>query len=177
MFKVGLTIREPGDLSVVALCGELSLADVPCAASHLIAAVAAHGPSMIVDLTGLEYLCHSGLEVLVRVLKWTRESGGDLRLAARSGLHAPQQPVRRVLEASGLIDVFSVSVAQAAGGAKPGGRRYLPMAAVLRGRRQPARSRTGADHPFEPLPAARVIRMSRCGLIGAVIHNDIPMAL
>jgi anti-anti-sigma regulatory factor len=50
----------------------------------------------------------------VRVLRWTRESGGDLSLAA------PQQQVCRVLEITGLIDVFSVypSVKQAVSGAK-----------------------------------------------------------
>src|ERR1035441_3660413 len=52
--------------------------------------------------------------VLLRIRKWTRRSGGDLALAA------PQPTVRRVLEASGLIDVFSVyrSVDQAASGAR-----------------------------------------------------------
>jgi anti-anti-sigma regulatory factor len=43
------------------------------------------------------------------VLKWTRERGGDMSLAA------PQPRVRRVLSVTGLIDVFSVhpSVEQA----------------------------------------------------------------
>jgi anti-sigma B factor antagonist len=55
-----------------------------------------------VDLAGLEFVdCH-GLGVLVRVLKWTRESGGHMSLAA------PQRQVRWVLEITGLIDVFSV---------------------------------------------------------------------
>jgi hypothetical protein len=51
----------------------------------------------------------------VGVLKWTRESGGDMALAA------PQQQVRRVLSVTGLIDVFSVypSVEQAASGTRP----------------------------------------------------------
>src|SRR5437764_3024395 len=53
---------------------------------------------------------HSGVSVLLRIRKWTRQGGGDLPLAA------PQQPVRQVLEATGLIDVFSVypSVEEAA---------------------------------------------------------------
>jgi hypothetical protein len=73
-------------------------------------AVAACGPSVIVDLAGLEGIGYYGLSVLLRVRKWTRRSGGDLPLAA------PRQPVRRILKATGLIDVFSVypSVEQAA---------------------------------------------------------------
>jgi STAS domain len=55
------------------------------------------------DLAGLEGIGYSGLSVLLRVRRWTRRSGGDLPLAA------PQQPVRRILEATGLIDVFAVN--------------------------------------------------------------------
>lgn len=49
-----------------------------------------------------------------RMVRWTRESGGDLSLAA------PQQQVRRILGITGLTDVFSVypSVEQAVSGAR-----------------------------------------------------------
>jgi len=110
MLDVDLSIREVDGQAVVALCGELNLAATPDVESHLIAAVAACGPSVIVDLTGLDGISHDGLPVLLRVLTWTRRNGGDLALAA------PRQPVRQVLEAAGLLAVFSVypSVEQAA---------------------------------------------------------------
>jgi anti-sigma B factor antagonist len=110
MLTVDLSIRSFDGQAVVALRGEFSLADTLGVASHLIAAVASCGPSVIVDLAGLEGIGYSGLSVLLRVRKWTRQSGGDLLLAA------PQQPVRHILEATGLIDVFSVypSVEEAA---------------------------------------------------------------
>jgi anti-anti-sigma factor len=102
MLSVDLSIDDFDGQAVVALRGESDLADTPSVASHLIAAVAACGPSVIVDLAGLEGIGYSGLSVLLRIRKWTRQSGGDLPLAA------PQQPVRQILEATGLIDVFSV---------------------------------------------------------------------
>src|ERR1700720_3345564 len=110
MLNVELSIGEFDGQAVVALRGESNLADTPSVASHLIAAVAACGPSVIVDLAGLEGIGYSGLSVLLRVRKWTRQSGGDLPLAA------PQQTVRQILEATGLIDVFAgyPSVAAAA---------------------------------------------------------------
>ena len=113
MLNADLSIHDFDGRAVVALRGQLCLADTPGVASHLIAAVAACGPSVIVDLAGLEGISYSGLSVLLRIRKWTRRSGGDLPLAA------PQQPVRRILEATGLIDVFSVypSVEVAAGSA------------------------------------------------------------
>jgi anti-sigma B factor antagonist len=118
MLNVGLSIRAGDGLGVVALRGEFDLADAPGVASHLITAVAVCGPSVIVDLAALEGIGYSGLAVLLRIRKWTRDNGGDLPLAA------PQPPVRRILEATGLIDVFLVypNVDEAAGDA----RRLLP---------------------------------------------------
>jgi anti-anti-sigma factor len=113
MFNVELSDGEFGGYAVVTLRGELDLAAVPAVESHLIAAVAAYGPSIIVDLAGLEFVDARGLGVLVRMLKWTRERGGDVSLAA------PQRQVRWVLEITGLIAVFSVypSMEQAVSGA------------------------------------------------------------
>ena len=110
MLNVDLSIGDFDGQAVVALRGKSNPADIPDVASHLIAAVAACGPSVIVDLAGLEGIGYSGLSVLLRIRKWTRQSGGDLPLAA------PQQPVRQILEATGLIDVFSIypSVEEAA---------------------------------------------------------------
>jgi anti-sigma B factor antagonist len=131
MLDVDLSIRDGDGLGVVALRGELNLADAPAVASHLITAVAVCGPSVIVDLAGLEGIGYSGLAVLLRVRKWTRRNAGDLPLAA------PQPPVRRILEATGLIDVFSVyrSVEEAASSARqvrprPPARQVRPGARV-----------------------------------------------
>jgi anti-anti-sigma factor len=114
MFNVELGVSGHGGYAVVTLCGELDLADAPVVASHLMAAVAAFGPSVIVDLAGLEFIDCCGLGVLVRVQKWTRNGGGDMYLVA------PRVRVRRVLEAVGLISAFSVypSVEQAVTGAR-----------------------------------------------------------
>ena len=122
MFNVELSVGDFYGHAVVALCGELDLLDTSDVASHLIAAVAAYGPSIIVDLAGLKFIDSCGLGVLVRALRWTREGGGDLSLAA------PQQQARRVLEITGLIDVFSVypSVEQAVSSARLGRPRPTP---------------------------------------------------
>src|SRR5260221_2097982 len=100
MFNVELSVSSFGGHAVVALYGNLDLAEVAGLASHLITAVAACGPSIIVDLAGLELIDSCGLGVLVRVLKWTREKGGDMALAA------PQPQIRKVFSATGLIDAF-----------------------------------------------------------------------
>jgi anti-sigma B factor antagonist len=114
ILNVKLSVSGHGGYAVVALCGELDLADTPVIASHLLAAVSAFGPSIIVDMAGLEFIDCCGLGVLVRVQKWTRLCGGDTYLVA------PPLRVRRVLEVAGLIGAFSVypSVEQAVTGAR-----------------------------------------------------------
>jgi anti-sigma B factor antagonist len=111
-----MTARDLGGHAVLALRGELDLAGAPAAAARLADAIAASGPRVIMDLAGLEYVGYCGLGILLRVRKLARDSGGDLTLAA------PPQPVRRILLATGLIDVFAVypSVAAAAGAPGPG---------------------------------------------------------
>jgi anti-sigma B factor antagonist len=141
MLNVDLSIRDGDGLGVVALRGGFEQADGPGVASHLITAVAVCGPSVIVDLAALDGIGYSGLTVLLRIRKWTRANGGDLPLAA------PQPAVRRILEATGLIDVFSVypGVEEAANGARqlqprpPGAPQRRSVATVPRsGDRQPA---------------------------------------
>jgi anti-sigma B factor antagonist len=166
MLNVDLRIGAFDGQAVVALCGETNQADAPGLASHLIAAVAACGPSVIVDLTGLEGIETSGLSVLLRIRKWTRQSGGDLPLAA------PQQPVRRVLEATGLIDVFSIypSVEEAASnltkpGPGPGAVVGRAAAASCRHRDLAGRPAAGMLHcrysPIRPRPGAE---RADCGI-------------
>jgi anti-anti-sigma factor len=156
MLSVDLSIDDFDGQAVVALRGESDLADTPSVASHLIAAVAACGPSVIVDLAGLEGIGYSGLSVLLRIRKWTRQSGGDLPLAA------PQQPVRQILEATGLIDVFSVypSVEEAASSLRQA--QACPPAAPQRLRAALVTPRAGlrpacraARHPLIGLPPGR----------------------
>ena len=102
MFNVTLSTFKFRGQGVVALRGELDLADAPSVAAQLSAAVEAYGPRIIVDLEELEYIDSSGLGVLVRVLKQARRNGGELPLAA------PQGVVHKVLTATGLIGVFAV---------------------------------------------------------------------
>jgi anti-sigma B factor antagonist len=163
VFYVDLSIRDSDGQAVLALRGQLSLADAPGVASHLITAVATCGPSVIVDLAGLDGIGYSGLSVLLRVRKWTRRNGGDLLLAA------PRQPVRQILEATGLIDVFSVhpSVEEAANSIRQA-RAWSPAAPprlraemVTRPGRQRPVCRTAGRCLVRPLPRRGMCRSQR----------------
>lgn len=101
MFSTALSTRSCDGHAVVALRGELDLADAVAVAAAL-TAVAAREPGIIVDLAGLEFIDSSGVAALARGRRQARQAGGDLLLAA------PQQKVTRVLAITRLADAFSV---------------------------------------------------------------------
>jgi anti-sigma B factor antagonist len=122
MVSMDLSTRGDGR-AVVALRGELDVADAASVAAALVA-VAAREQAIIVDLGGLEFTDSSGLAALALVRKQARRAGGDLLLAA------PQDQVLRVLAVVQLADVFRVhaSVDEAAGSAARSRRAAVPVA-------------------------------------------------
>src|SRR6266480_6459126 len=88
MISVDLSTRDCGGHVIVALRGELDMADAVSVAAAL-AAVAAREPEIIVDLAGLEFIDSSGVAALARGRKQARHAGGDLRLA-RSEEHTSE---------------------------------------------------------------------------------------
>jgi anti-sigma B factor antagonist len=110
MAGVDLSTRESDGQVVVALRGQLDMAEAASVAAAL-AAVAASEPQIIVDLAALEFIDSSGVAALVRGRNLARRAGGELLLAA------PQQQVLRVLTLTRLIDVFPLhaTVDEAAG--------------------------------------------------------------
>ena len=123
MFSVDRSTGDCDGYVVVALRGELDIADAVSLAAALVA-VAARDLEIIVDLAGLEFIDSSGVAALAHGRKHARHAGGDLVLAA------PQQQVLRVLTLTRLIEVFPVhaSVAEAAGRAVRSQRSAAPVA-------------------------------------------------
>ena len=93
--RIHLSSRECDGRAVVALRGELDIADAASVAAAL-TAVAARARELIVNLAGLEFIDCSGLTALLLARKQARKAGGDLLLAA------PQDQVLRVLAATRL---------------------------------------------------------------------------
>jgi anti-sigma B factor antagonist len=117
MVSAGLSTREYGGHVVVALHGELDIADAASVMAVLTAA-AVRNPRIILDLAALEFIDCSALGALGRVRAQARQAGGDLLLAS------PRGPVQRILTLTGLIGVFSVHASveqavQAAEGSRP----------------------------------------------------------
>jgi anti-sigma B factor antagonist len=122
VFSADLTTSECDGTVVVALHGELDLADAAEVAAALVNAAVGE-PGIIVDLAALDFIDSSGIAALAYARRHARQAGGDLRLAA------PRQQVLRVLTATRLIDDFCVhaSVEEAAGSAGRSRRVVVPL--------------------------------------------------
>jgi anti-sigma B factor antagonist len=103
----------PGDLRVVVssddgsheirLEGELDLGTAPQLRDEL-ARLTADGARLVtVDLSDLAFIDSTGLSVLITGLKRLRQQGGDM------ALRSPTPSTRKVLEITGLTEVFSIS--------------------------------------------------------------------
>ncbi len=104
---------SPGDLQVmvsgadrhheVRLLGELDLATAG-QLRHELERLTSEGATLVtVDMTDLAFIDSTGLSVLVRALKGLRRLGGDMEL------HGPGPGTRKVLEITGLSELFSIS--------------------------------------------------------------------
>jgi len=58
--------------------------------------------SLVLDLSGVDYMSSAGLRELVSALKKVKRGGGDLRIAQ------PSERVREVLEMAGLDTIFQI---------------------------------------------------------------------
>jgi len=107
-----ISVDDRSPAAVVSVAGELDLTTAPELLQALTRLVDDGRRYLIVDLARLEFCDSSGLSVLVRVKNRLDEVGGEVALAA------PTPIVERVLEVSGLAEVFgtygSVDEAKAA---------------------------------------------------------------
>jgi len=107
-----ITTREVGDRTVVSVVGEVDIASAGALDAVLSEAIASGRTHLVVDLEEVGFLDSTGLGVLVKSLKRTREAGGSLTVVTES------ERVLKVIRITGLdavIPLFaSVDLALAA---------------------------------------------------------------
>lgn len=107
------TGADAGDLRVIVssaesghevrLLGELDMSTASQLRDEL-ARLASDGATLVtVDLSDLAFIDSTGLSVLITGLKRLRQQGGDM------ALRSPTPGTRKVLEITGLTEVFSIS--------------------------------------------------------------------
>lgn len=144
MTSVELRVRVCGGYAVVVLRGELDITDAESVVGA-VAALAADGQPLIIDLEALDFIdCHA-IGALLEVRKTARQADGDVLLAA------PHGPVLRLLTVLGVPGVRA-SVADAAHSAarRAARRRALGIARSGKAALSGTRSRVAARRHAVP---------------------------
>ena len=96
-----VAVYAAGGKAVVAVRGGLDIATAPTLRASLIGVRARGCREVVVDLGAVPYVDASGFDVLVGAVRAIRSEGGDVVL------RDPSPHVLRVLEITGLVDMFS----------------------------------------------------------------------
>ena len=80
--RLGLSTRAESRSVIVAIEGELDIATADDLREHVQQAMDEHGPWLILDLSALDFMDSSGLNVIINAYRTVREQNGSLSLAA-----------------------------------------------------------------------------------------------
>jgi anti-sigma B factor antagonist len=98
-----VTVDDVGGVPVVRALGEIDVSTAPRLHSELLA-VRIDAPKVVVDLAEVSFLDSTGLGVLVEEMKRRRSVTSDATL----DLVVTRPQIRKVLEVTGLVEVFAV---------------------------------------------------------------------
>jgi anti-sigma B factor antagonist len=98
----GVSTTQDGDYAVVAVTGELDVYTAPVLEESLGELVEGGNPRLVVDLTEVTFMDSTGLGLLIKALKWTRELDGSLKIVANT------DKVLKVFRVTGLDGVLSL---------------------------------------------------------------------
>lgn len=98
-----LSTDEGPDGPVLRVQGEVDVYTSPTLRDELYRLIDGGATQVAIDLTNMDFIDSSGLGVFVGALKRIRERSGDLELRAM------QPSTRKVLEITGLTQVFTIA--------------------------------------------------------------------
>jgi anti-anti-sigma factor len=110
-FKLDVSERAEGDVTVVTVNGDLDAASAPGLEKKLRALVQDHRTRLALDLEGVTYIASAGFRALQSILLAARANGGELRIAS------VRPEVKEVFELTGFDQVLKLydSLADAIG--------------------------------------------------------------
>ena len=98
-----VSTEEVPEGAVLRIEGEVDVYTSPALRDELYRLIEAGAKRVVVDLANMDFIDSSGLGVFVGALKRIRERSGDLELRAM------QPSTRKVLEITGLTQVFTIT--------------------------------------------------------------------
>jgi anti-sigma B factor antagonist len=95
-------VARDGDSAVVRIEGEVEFATAPRLRATLLDLAQEGASPVVLDLAEVTFVDSAGISLLIQAKKRLTSSGSDLVL------RAPQASVRRVLEISGVTELFQI---------------------------------------------------------------------
>lgn len=103
MDGIELKVDRNGAGAVLRVTGEVDLTSAPRLDDEVTALIEGAVTDLTIELTGVSFMDSTGLRVLLKASKMIDSTGGKLHLAQ------PSDPVKRLLEVSGLDTHFTLS--------------------------------------------------------------------
>lgn len=100
---IELSISEQGAQAVVSVVGEIDLTSAPRLDEEVTGLIEGSAKELVIELGGVSFMDSTGLRVLLKASKLLGSNGGTLVL------RDPSEPVRRLLEVSGLNTHFEIA--------------------------------------------------------------------
>ncbi len=100
--ELKISSRSQDGVAVVTVGGEVDLYTAPQLRNELVGALEEGARRLVVDMSRTEFCDSTGISVLLSAMKRSRDKGGDLEIAA------PKPAVMKVLEVTGLDEVFTI---------------------------------------------------------------------
>ena len=100
-------VRNLDKIAILDCSGDVDLYSSPRLREALLAEVKAHGPSVLVNMSGVTYIDSSGIATLVEGLQLSRQT------KTRFGLFGLRPNARSVLELARLHKVFTIFASEA----------------------------------------------------------------
>ena len=97
-----LNVSDQGDARVVGIFGSVGMNEADRLRSALDELADAPTRVVVLDLTGMDFICSLGLGAMIAVYQKMRGRRRDLKLVN------PQTPIREVLEATRLTKLFPI---------------------------------------------------------------------
>lgn len=100
--QLRISDTHEGPRTILAVSGEVDLATAPTLRQRVVQAIDDGARQVVVDLSEVGFMDSTGLGVLIGGLKRLRQLDGNLIVVN------PSDPVHKILEVTGLLDVLGV---------------------------------------------------------------------
>ncbi|MFF0865285.1 STAS domain-containing protein [Nonomuraea sp. NPDC003560] len=100
--ELKVSTRSHAGCALVAIAGEIDLYTAPHLQAEFTRLLQDEPSRVVIDMSAVDFCDSTGMNVLLSALKRMKERGGVLEVAA------PRPAVRKILQVTGLVSVFTV---------------------------------------------------------------------